>query len=78
MADLTQAEKDVDIALNVAEKFVIPLLASFNPQVGALLMAAVKGARTVQQQLNLSPAAAVSTTTAHNTPGAPNTPVLSG
>jgi hypothetical protein len=78
MLDLTQLEKDVNIGLDMAEKLLPVLGFILGPQVTALLTAAIKGARTIEASLGLPTSASVTAATAHNTPGAPNSPALTG
>jgi hypothetical protein len=76
MIDITQIEKDVNIGLDMAERLLPFLSFIIGPQVAGLIAAAIKGARTIEGALNNGTAAAVVEATAHNTPGAPNSPTL--
>jgi hypothetical protein len=77
MVDVTQIETDVNIGLSMAEK-MMPFLSLFlGPQVAGLILAGIKGARTIEAALGIPTDAAVIQATAHNTPGAPNSPALS-
>jgi len=76
MVDMTTIEKDVNIGLDIAEK-MLPWFSMFiGPQVTALIAAAIKGARVIESAVDNGAAAAVQEATAHNTPGAPNSPTL--
>jgi lysozyme family protein len=86
MVDVTTLIKELNIGLDLAEKWD-PFLASLGilpPPVNAVVVAALKGIRTVEAQLGLptsssgfAPAAAAQVE-AHLTPGAPNSPALNG
>jgi lysozyme family protein len=76
LMDITTIEKDVDMALSVAEK-LLPFISIYSPQVANYLSAAIAGVRVIEKQLGVAPTVGLLEATAHVTPGAANSRLLS-